>query len=69
MCFIACERDVDYFLLTDEIESFSGLSLNESIIDSVNYDYKFSYRDDVISYVIYMPKADLMELYENSKKI
>src|SRR5690554_4862821 len=65
----SCNKQIDKDALTFEIESFSRLKINPNSIDSISYKYDIAYRDDVVTYVIYMSDARLRELFLEPQKI
>lgn len=65
----SCNKQIDKDALTFEIESFSRLKINPNSIDSISYKYDIAYRDDVVTYVIYMSDSSLRELFLESQKI
>lgn len=56
---LSCSKEVSENELINEIESFSGLKLEEGQIDSIRYEYDSSFVDEVKTYLLYLNESQL----------
>src|SRR5690625_7317828 len=67
--FISCNKKVNEDDLFQNIKQFSGLEIQPQIIDSINYKYEISYRDDLTTYIIYLSDENLKKIFLKSQKL
>ena len=67
--FDSCSKNVKKDEVFEEIEIFSGFKIEEKYVDSIIYDYDYSYVDDVTLYTLYVNEKHIDKINEKLSKL
>lgn len=67
--FYSCSKNVKKDEVFEEIEIFSGFKIEEKYVDSIIYDYDYSYVDDVTLYTLYVNEKHIDKINEKLSKL
>jgi len=67
--FYSCSKNVKKDEVFEEIEIFSGFKIEEKYVDSIIYDYNYSYADDVTLYTLRLNEKYIDKIREKLNKL
>lgn len=69
IAFYSCSKNIKKGEVFSEIEIFSGFKIEKEYVDSIIYDYDYSYVDDVTLYTLYVNEKHIDKIKEKLSKL